>query len=347
MNILESLNKGFESKYSMSSSRRPVARKPLHEAKSTKSKDVELSNVKGTVGKVIKDNIEKINRSTSKESLIKIMNGLLKDTNGKGKEDFLAELSKTSNYGAAMEYVYNYMLKGDNLGVNRGKKLNERKNKRCPVRESVDTRGNALVKVKKYLKSQGIDMEESLGADVAKYQKWVDYDMKRYGKISDTTSEKIRKAGLSVVKDQYGDYEVIAKDPVEESKKGEKGCHRGTGCRTGEVSRLTEANKGTSSGRLYKKLHRLIANDEEAVSRFEDVFSEGAEDIDEYIENADGDVEKALHDMADEFEVYVREFIGEILDDSFNTASDFAEFAASMQACATVFKAFDELINTL
>lgn len=58
---------------------------------------------------------------------------------------------------------------------------------------------------------------ESIGSDVAEYQKWVDYDMKRYKKISDKTMSKIKKAGLSVVKDQYGDYEVIAKEPVRES----------------------------------------------------------------------------------------------------------------------------------
>lgn len=52
--------------------------------------------------------------------------------------------------------------------------------------------------------------KESVGQDVAEYQKWVDYDMKRYGRISNDTLKKVRAAGLSVVKDQYGDYEVIA-----------------------------------------------------------------------------------------------------------------------------------------
>ena len=42
------------------------------------------------------------------------------------------------------------------------------------------------------------------------YQEWVDYDMKRYGKISDETNRDIREAGLQIVKDKYGDYEVIA-----------------------------------------------------------------------------------------------------------------------------------------
>lgn len=41
-------------------------------------------------------------------------------------------------------------------------------------------------------------------------QKWVDYDMKKYGKISERTNRLVRKAGFQIVKDTYGDYEVIA-----------------------------------------------------------------------------------------------------------------------------------------
>ena len=50
-------------------------------------------------------------------------------------------------------------------------------------------------------------------------QKWVDYDMKKYKKISDDTMEKIKSSGYSVVKDQYGEYEVIADRKMKESKK--------------------------------------------------------------------------------------------------------------------------------
>ena len=57
--------------------------------------------------------------------------------------------------------------------------------------------------------------KESMGSHLAEYQKWVDYDMERYGRISDRTMDTIRKAGLSVVKDQYGEYEVIAYDRKE------------------------------------------------------------------------------------------------------------------------------------
>lgn len=60
-----------------------------------------------------------------------------------------------------------------------------------------------------------VEVEESLNeskeVDLTEYQKWVDYDMKKYHKISKNTMDKIKSAGLSVVKDQYGDYEVIAK----------------------------------------------------------------------------------------------------------------------------------------
>lgn len=53
-------------------------------------------------------------------------------------------------------------------------------------------------------------LTEDIGQDISEYQKWVDYDMKKYGRISFATMKKIRKAGFSVVKDQYGEYEVIA-----------------------------------------------------------------------------------------------------------------------------------------
>ena len=64
--------------------------------------------------------------------------------------------------------------------------------------------------------------ESELSDDVAKYQKWVDYDMKRYGKISGRTQDLLDKAGLEVVKDQYGDYEVTAKYKAEGCKS--EGC---------------------------------------------------------------------------------------------------------------------------
>lgn len=56
-------------------------------------------------------------------------------------------------------------------------------------------------------------VDESFAAsDLAKYQEWVDFDMKKYGKISEITKSKLDKAGLQIVRDIHGDYEVIAKE---------------------------------------------------------------------------------------------------------------------------------------
>lgn len=65
------------------------------------------------------------------------------------------------------------------------------------------------------------NLKESVGQDLSEYQKWVDYDMEKYGRISKDTFSKIRAAGLNVVRDQYGEYEVIAKRPVERDENTE------------------------------------------------------------------------------------------------------------------------------
>lgn len=61
------------------------------------------------------------------------------------------------------------------------------------------------------------EAEDTIGKDVEKYQRWVDYDMKKYKRVSDQTKRELKKAGLQLVKDQYGDYEVIAAELKKES----------------------------------------------------------------------------------------------------------------------------------
>lgn len=67
---------------------------------------------------------------------------------------------------------------------------------------------------KKYIKESKFPMKISKrpikeSCSINQCQKWVDYDMKKYKRISDDTMEKIKSSGYSVVKDQYGDYEII------------------------------------------------------------------------------------------------------------------------------------------
>ena len=72
-----------------------------------------------------------------------------------------------------------------------------------------------------YFKESMVD--ETIGDKLRKYQMWVDYDIKHYGKISKTTQDIIDKEGLQLIKDDHGDYEVSVGHYEAESYK--KGCH--------------------------------------------------------------------------------------------------------------------------
>ncbi len=84
--------------------------------------------------------------------------------------------------------------------------------KESKSKDKKESKKHKVLKVNKKIKSKRGLKESSIGNELAKYQRWVDYDMKRYGEISDKTKEELKDAGLELVKDQYGDYEVIAKD---------------------------------------------------------------------------------------------------------------------------------------
>lgn len=66
---------------------------------------------------------------------------------------------------------------------------------------------------------------DTIGDRVAEYQKWVDYDMKKYGKISGKTMGILKREGFTIVKDEYGDLEVIPEEkdhsPIKESKESD------------------------------------------------------------------------------------------------------------------------------
>ena len=85
---------------------------------------------------------------------------------------------------------------------------------------------NELEKQKKV--EEKLCEDKETGRDLAEYQKWVDYDMKKYGKISEETQRKVKDAGLEIIKDQYGDYEVIAKedDGIDESCATNESCSK-------------------------------------------------------------------------------------------------------------------------
>lgn len=77
----------------------------------------ELSNVKGTIGKILKDNMAAIAAVGSQTDLIHLCENLLKDSTNKDKENFLTTLRSKRGLMKAQEYVCNYLLKGDGLGT--------------------------------------------------------------------------------------------------------------------------------------------------------------------------------------------------------------------------------------
>lgn len=98
-------------------------------------------------------------------------------------------------------------VKQDGKWVNRGKKGTHGTFK---TKKAADAQRKAMFAsgFREELKKKLIP--ESLGSDVDKFQEWVDYDMKRYGRISKQTEKEVKEAGLEIVKDKYGDYQVIA-----------------------------------------------------------------------------------------------------------------------------------------
>lgn len=75
---------------------------------------------------------------------------------------------------------------------------------------------SAFIKYCVYIRDSQVD--EGLKDDkkppqnnaIDRYQRWVDFDMSHYGKISKRTQDFVNKAGYQILKDDHGDYEVAA-----------------------------------------------------------------------------------------------------------------------------------------
>ena len=121
------------------------------------------------------------------------------------------------------EFLKQHDLKAESkeqIAKDYGEKVDEDCKKEVKECDEKDSKGAVVRRhaMKEACKKDKKPIKEykDMGQDLGEYQKWVDYDMKRYHKISDKTMDKIKEAGLTVVKDQYGDYEVIAHEPVRE-----------------------------------------------------------------------------------------------------------------------------------
>lgn len=191
MNLFESMNKGFEKKYLAN-------RKSLNEALRPALNEVlDILDIAGF--DINRDDVKAYAEAAAE---------YIEMAREEGNHYSAAQWYKDTkaNYPEDLE-----MLKAEIVEESCGKKMTEETNmekiqKAFPElmeEEMNPDEGKEEVEEK---------IEENLGDDIAEYQRWVDYDMKRYGKISDITNEHIKKAGLEVIKDDHGDYEVIAKE---------------------------------------------------------------------------------------------------------------------------------------
>lgn len=146
-----------------------------------------VTDYKGSLSNILVKNQDKISKMTTKGEIVKFLDSITDEVRDKNYlETVKRNMQKKNDFGA-LQYIYGIILSGEGKGV----------------KES---------------------LEENIGTDIDEYQQWVDYDMKRYGKISDQTNKEIKEAGLQVVKDKYGDYQVIAgkyDESLKESVKNE------------------------------------------------------------------------------------------------------------------------------
>lgn len=76
-----------------------------------------LSEIDGTVGYAIHNEIESLNNCKTLEELKFFIDGMLSTIDGKGRDKFLSIFSKKKDFKSAYMFVYNFLLAGDNNKV--------------------------------------------------------------------------------------------------------------------------------------------------------------------------------------------------------------------------------------
>ena len=143
-----------------------------------KGKKAPLTSKPQSISSMLLKNKSAIDNADDLNALISAVSAALSSKKDDKKvKEIMAKLNTMPDHAKALTYLYNLILKGDNLGVSGRKKY-----------EDYD---------------DGND-------EIDRYQKWVDFDMSRYGKISERTQQMVNKAGYQIIKDDHGDYEVAA-----------------------------------------------------------------------------------------------------------------------------------------
>lgn len=78
---------------------------------------MELSTKQGAIGYVIMQNKSRIDAARNMQELIQVCEEMLIDSNNCDKENFLSNVKSKKDHFGVLNYIYNYMFKGDGFGV--------------------------------------------------------------------------------------------------------------------------------------------------------------------------------------------------------------------------------------
>lgn len=148
--------------------------------------EASVTDYKGSLSNILVKYKEELGSLTSKKDILEFLDKITPEVKDQKYLEIVKHNMQKKNDFGAIQYLYDIILSGE------GDKV---------IREDCDK-----------------NLKEDSGEDIGKYQEWVDCDIKRYGRISAQTNKEIKEAGLQIVKDKYGDFEVIAGDTkIEES----------------------------------------------------------------------------------------------------------------------------------
>ena len=114
----------------------------------------ELSKEKRSISKIFVDNRDRINKTSTKEELVSVIKDLLADVSPERTAKIFAALNSKKDYFRALQYIYDFILKGDDLGVIR---------EDIDVPSAEDMLDDAQEEAEKEL--QNLDLEEDIDFD--------------------------------------------------------------------------------------------------------------------------------------------------------------------------------------
>lgn len=114
----------------------------------------ELSTKDRAISKIFVDNRDRINKTSTKEELVSVIKDLLADVSPERTAKIFAALNSKKDYFRALQYIYDFILKGDDLGVIR---------EDIDVPSAEDMLDDAQEEAEKEL--QNLDLEEDIDFD--------------------------------------------------------------------------------------------------------------------------------------------------------------------------------------